>query len=200
MNTRIPRSIVVPPATISARRKNAGIGIIEVLVALVVVSFGVLGMASLQLTGMKHSSSGYNRSIAVLYAENLATRMRSNQLAVENLDYAGFDSDDGSLNCAAKPIPYCQATKNAAAQVCNSAEMAAFDLFSIACGTWTSANIAEGGVVDSLNSGSLVVNCLDGAACDDTSNYSIRISWDEGRSKGDLEGVDSKLVEVRFKP
>ena len=34
-------------------RKQQGVGIIEVLIALVVVSLGVLGMASLQLTGIK---------------------------------------------------------------------------------------------------------------------------------------------------
>ena len=57
--------------------RQSGVGIIEVLIALVVVSLGVLGMASLQLTGMKHSSSGYNRSMAVLFAENMASRMRA---------------------------------------------------------------------------------------------------------------------------
>ena len=63
-------------------RSQRGLGIIEVLVALVVVSFGVLGMASLQLTGMKHSSSGFNRSKALLFAENMATRMRINDAGV----------------------------------------------------------------------------------------------------------------------
>jgi len=33
-------------------KRQQGVGIVEVLVALVVVSLGVLGMASLQLTGM----------------------------------------------------------------------------------------------------------------------------------------------------
>jgi len=61
----------------------AGVGILEILVALVVVSIGVLGVAGLQLTGMKHSAGGYNRFKATLFAENLAARMRTNTLAVD---------------------------------------------------------------------------------------------------------------------
>ena len=50
------------------KKHQRGVGIIEVLVALVVVSLGVLGMANLQLTGIKHSNSGYNRAKALMVA------------------------------------------------------------------------------------------------------------------------------------
>jgi len=177
--------------------RQSGVGIIEVLIALVVVSLGVLGMASLQLTGMKHSSSGYNRSMAVLFAENMASRMRSNPAGISDANYAALDS--ATLNCATKPAPFCQATVNSAAQTCNAAEMATFDFYSIACGTITADGTPKDGIADLLNGGRLAVEC-DGAPCVENSGYTITINWSEGRTTTKDEEVDTKRVQVRFNP
>jgi len=176
---------------------QSGVGIIEVLIALVVVSLGVLGMASLQLTGMKHSSSGYNRSMAVLFAENMASRMRSNADGVVDTNYAGLDSSD--LNCSAMPAPFCQATVNNEAQTCNPAEMATFDFYSIACGTITADGAPKDGIADLLNGGRLQIDC-DDASCEANSGYTITINWNEGRTTTKDEQVDTKRVQVRFNP
>lgn len=175
-----------------------GVGIIEVLIALVVVSLGVLGMASLQLTGMKHSSSGYNRSMAVLFAENLATRMRSNPDSVEASHYAGYDSNQDA-NCAAPPANFCQASYLNPAVECTAEEMAAFDLYSIACGSIGSGGDAEDGIQDILNSGRLEVVC-DDDPCEDNSNYTVTITWNEGRTTTKDEAQDLKTVQLRFNP
>ena len=181
-----------------SRRHMSGVGIIEVLIALVLVSFGVLGMAGLQLTGMKQSSGGYNRAKATLYAENLAARMRSNLDGVEAFAYSSYDS--ATTNCAAKPNPYCQTNKTTAAQSCSSAQMAAFDLFSIACGNWSSAGKAEDGVSSSLANGRLQVSC-DDTPCELNSNYTVVISWDENMGHDGTETTASaKRVQVRFNP
>lgn len=177
--------------------RQKGIGIVEVMVALVVVSMGVLGMASLQLTGIKYTSSGYSRSLAVLFSENLAARMRSNQEAVSDFHYAGFDSD--TLNCNVIPVPFCQATFSSPAQLCDHQEMAVFDLYSSACGTLGSDNKPVDGVADSLADGRLQVEC-DDAPCVTTSNYTMTITWNEGRTTDDSESIDSKRVQVRFNP
>jgi len=178
--------------------RQSGVGIIEVLIALVVVSLGVLGMASLQLTGMKHSSSGYNRSMAVLFAENMASRMRSNADGVVDTSYAGLDSSD--LNCSAQPVPFCQVTvNNNTAQTCNPAEMATFDFYSIACGTITADGTPKDGIADLLNGGRLQIDC-DDATCEENSGYTITINWSEGRTTTKDEEVDTKRVQVRFNP
>ena len=178
--------------------RQSGVGIIEVLIALVVVSLGVLGMASLQLTGMKHSSSGYNRSMAVLFAENMASRMRSNAEGVKDQDYAGLSTTN--LSCAAAPpAPFCQATVNSDAEICTPAEMAEFDFYSIACGTITADGTPKDGVTDLLNGGSLLIQC-DDATCEENSGYTITINWNEGRTTTKDEQVDSKRVQVRFNP
>lgn len=176
----------------------AGVGILEVLVALVVVSIGVLGVAGLQLTGMKHSAGGYNRFQATLLAENLAARMRTNSEGVENGHYNAFDSAT-NINCQSKPSPYCQASGGGNAEGCNASEMAAFDFFSIACGNWSSDGSAKNGVLDELANGRLQVSC--DAPCDATSNYTVLITWDENtRVDGNEGSTSQKRVQVRFNP
>lgn len=178
-------------------RKQQGIGIIEVLIALVVVSLGVLGMASLQLTGIKHSSSGFNRSMAVLFTENLASRIRSNPDSVQATHYAGYDS--AGVNCNTRPAPFCQASIGVAAETCEPAEMAAFDLYSIACGSIGSDGEARDGVTNLLNAGRLQVQCAD-VPCESNSNYTLTITWNEGSTTTGQETEDIKTVQVRFNP
>jgi len=178
--------------------RQQGVGIVEVLVALVVVSLGVLGMASLQLTGMQHSSGGYNRSKALLYAEDIATRMRTNRTAIDGAtSFASYDS--GEEGCAARPSPYCQASVAGAAERCDATELAEFDLFTVACGDW-GPNGAEDGVIGSLPNGQLTVEC-DATDCIATSNYKINVSWTEGqRVTSDMNDTITRRVQMKMKP
>ena len=175
-----------------------GLGIIEVLVALVVVSFGVLGMASLQLTGMKHSSSGFQRSKALLFAENMATRMRINAAGIDAFDYSAFDSN--TTACNVQPVPYCQATVGGGVvPSCTASELAAFDLFSVSCGDWGSSG-ADKGVIGDLPTGRLQVGC-DDTPCTATSTYTITVSWIENRTTSrTADSTDTKRVQVRLRP
>ena len=106
-------------------KQQRGIGLIEVLVALLVVSVGVLGVAGLQLTGLQNSAGSFNRAKALLLAENMATRMRGNPQAVEDGLFESFDST--GISCAAAPTPYCQASSAGAGDSCTPAQVAAFD-------------------------------------------------------------------------
>jgi len=179
------------------KRRQSGLGIIEVLVALVVVSFGVLGMASMQLTGMKHSSGGFNRSKALLFAQSMATRIRINTVAADSQKYAGFDS--ASLNCDAPPTPYCQTRSGGGATpMCTTDELAAFDQFSVSCGDFGSDG-ADTGVIGSLPNGSLTVTCL-ATPCTSDSAYQVNVSWTEGRSRTNSDELVTRRVQVRLRP
>ena len=186
-----------PMSAGQSKSLQQGIGIIEVLIALVVVSLGVLGMASLQLTGMKHTSSGYNRSIAVLFSENLSSRMRSNPGSVNAGDYADYDSA-ADANCNVRPVPICQASVGVNAQSCTAEEMADFDLFSIACGSVNGDGEFVDGVTNTLNDGRVQVEC--DAPCGPASNYMVTITWNEGNTTSGEETQDLKTVQVRFNP
>ena len=183
-----------------ARRAQRGLGLLEVLIALVVVSFGVLGMAGLQLTGMKHSAGGFNRAKAVLLAENMATRMRINTPnGVLAAGYDGFDSAAAPTLCEARPMPYCQTSAAGAAGTCDAAELAAFDTFSVACGDWGDG-AAGSPIARALPAGKLRVLC-DDLPCRDDSIRTIEVEWEEGSTTStDPEKVDTRIVSVRLRP
>ncbi len=176
--------------------RQRGVGIIEVLIALLVVSIGVLGMAGLQLTGLQHSAGTFNRAKALMYAENMATRMRGNPPAVQRALFDNYNS--ASESCAARPAPYCQASANGAGASCTVDELARFDMAIVSCGDWGSGEPTQG-VVNSLPNGTLDIACDD--PCRPNSTYTVNVSWTEGqRITSDRDDVLVRQVQVRMRP
>jgi type IV pilus assembly protein PilV len=64
-------------------RTVAGFSLIEVLVALLVLSVGLLGLALLQATGLKFNNDSYMRTQATILAYDLIDRMRANKVAAD---------------------------------------------------------------------------------------------------------------------
>ncbi|MGB0664882.1 MAG: type IV pilus modification protein PilV [Pontibacterium sp.] len=93
---------------------QAGYTLIEVLIALVVISIGMLGMAGLQVSSLKQNQSAYMRSQATLLAYDIVDRMRANIAAVDNGDYFAATS---------KAVSTCSTTAG-----CSDSDMAATDL------------------------------------------------------------------------
>lgn len=60
-------------------RRQAGVSLIEVLVALFVLAFGMLGIAGMQTMAMKANQSAFERNAAVISASSIVERIRSNQ-------------------------------------------------------------------------------------------------------------------------
>lgn len=58
------------------RHRNAGFSLIEVLVAIVVLSFGLLGMVGLQAASLQANRDARLQSTAILLARDLAEAMR----------------------------------------------------------------------------------------------------------------------------
>lgn len=71
--------------------RQCGLSLIEAMVALLVISIGLLGIASLQATSMKQSGSSLNHSRAVWLAYDMADRIRVNEAAFAT--YAGLDTE-----------------------------------------------------------------------------------------------------------
>ncbi|MEH6550499.1 MAG: type IV pilus modification protein PilV [Pseudomonadales bacterium] len=67
-----------------------GMGLIEVLVALMVLAIGLLGMLNMQSKGLQFNQAGYYRSQALFLAEDIVERMRSNRDSINSyaVDYA----------------------------------------------------------------------------------------------------------------
>lgn len=185
----------------SASRQR-GLGIIEVLIALVVVSLGVLGVAGLQLSGMRHSAGSFHRTQALALAEDVAERMRLNGPGVEAGAYDGFDS--AALSCTAAPDPYCQQRGAGAAAACTTGELADFDLWIASCGEAGTAPSGQG-TRDALPEGRLRIAC-DDVPCVADSTRTISIEWNEGRSvvddpeTADPDAFDLRRVRMRLRP
>ena len=175
--------------------RQRGVGLIEVLVALIVISLGVLGMAGLQLTGMKQSTNGFNRAKAVMLAENMTTRMRINPVGVADGHYDGFDT--ATATCNTKPDPYCQAYEGTNAEMCDSEELADFDMFSVACGDWSGSS-ANGGVNDLLPADARMQVTCD-SPCVSTSNYALSVNWAESKNASSDETQSSQVL-MRLRP
>jgi type IV pilus assembly protein PilV len=67
--------------------RAGGFTLIEALVALVVLSIGLLGVAALQLSSLRSNHSSSLRSQATLLAYDIVDRMRANQSAATNGAY-----------------------------------------------------------------------------------------------------------------
>jgi type IV pilus assembly protein PilV len=65
----------------TSARHDRGFSLIEVLVALVVLSVGLLGLAALQSTATQFNTSAYTRSQATILAYDVADRIRANRQA-----------------------------------------------------------------------------------------------------------------------
>ncbi|WP_338845677.1 type IV pilus modification protein PilV [Massilia sp. W12] len=109
---------------IRRRRAQRGVSMVEVMVALVIAAFGLIGLAGLQITGLRYQKVAAYHGLASQYAAEMADRMRGNIAAVRA----------GSYNLAqtnyAPGEPAAPATRcDQAASNCTPAQMAAFDVY-----------------------------------------------------------------------
>ena len=93
-------------------RRQAGFTLVEVLIALVIMSIGMLGIAGLYLHSMQAGSTSLFRHHAVTLAGDVADRIRANPRAGAAYAMAG-----GNHNCVGAGID------------CTPEEMAANDIF-----------------------------------------------------------------------
>jgi type IV pilus assembly protein PilV len=64
---------------VSAHKRQKGFGLIEVLVSLLIVSVGLLGIASLQIVALKNVGSSMERSQAVIQTYSYMDLLRANK-------------------------------------------------------------------------------------------------------------------------
>jgi len=90
-------SILRPSVALSLER---GVGLIEVLVAIIVLSIGLLGLAGLQASGMRVGQSSIHRSQAAQLAYDMVDRIRVNAPHATLYSHALVDA---LPNCSAAP-------------------------------------------------------------------------------------------------
>lgn len=106
----------------SASKPAAGYSLIEVLVAVLVLSLGILGVAALQLAGLGYTQGAYQSSQATAVASDLIDRMRTNPGAVSG---GAFDDLELDVESApALPDPGCSTDPSG----CSPTQLARFDI------------------------------------------------------------------------
>lgn len=114
------------PSTTLNRSK--GFSLVEVLVALLVLSIGLLGLAMLQVQGMKYNTNSYQRTQATLLAYDIIDRIRANKV--------GADAGSYCLNVTASATAPCETNAVVAVNDCGTttggctsyAELAKYDI------------------------------------------------------------------------
>ena len=138
----------------SMNRKETGFTLLEVLVAIVVLSLGLLGLAGLQAATLRNNQIAYYRAIAIQQTYDMADRIRANQKGAKEGDYDALDTT----------IP---ADPDCVANVCSAANMAVADH-----SQWNNNNARM------LPAGTGAVVSAGGGAFD------ITVSWNENTEAG----------------
>jgi type IV pilus assembly protein PilV len=148
--------------------RQGGFSLIEALIGFLILSIGMLGIASLQATSLKAGKTSAYNSVAMLKVEELFESIRANPSAVALAAYAAAGGGAGADNG-------CSGTKN-----CNEAELAAEDVY------WWKQNITAG-----LPSGATTsVAVVAAAAPSKLTTVTVTVNWDE-RDK-DAAGSSAK--------
>ncbi|GAA4819547.1 type IV pilus modification protein PilV [Marinicella pacifica] len=90
------------------KNKDDGFTLLEVLIAIVVFSFGLLGIAGMMTISVRNNHNGYLRSQANFLAENMLDRMRANPNGLWNSFYAGTATPGATACDLATPCNYQQ--------------------------------------------------------------------------------------------
>jgi type IV pilus assembly protein PilV len=149
-----------------------GFSLVEVMVALVVISIGMLGIAKMQALALSSTGTAKMRSLASIEAASLASTLRADRnywsaitanLRVDVSSTGAVSSvQDATLN--AVPASHC----TSAVAPCTSAQVAAQDL-----NDWAQTLIAV------LPAGSAVVQCNVDATAANPVTCSIQLTWNE---------------------
>lgn len=165
--------------------RHAGFTLLEVLIALIIVSIGLLGVAAMQASTLKNAGSSKYRSAAISLTADMADRMRANLEGVVEGNMAvntGYNRPRTALADAAYTTPNaaCRSTG------CLPAAMALDDL-----GSWQqrlATSLPRGTGVVCIDSGTLGAPTFDGTTinpqCDGIGTmFAIKVFWLDNRSE-----------------
>lgn len=89
---RTPSNNRMEPCKAKHGYRQQGFTLLEVLVAIVVISLGLLGLAGLQVVSLNNNQTAYYRSIATQQAYDMADRVRANLAGVKANEYNNLDN------------------------------------------------------------------------------------------------------------
>lgn len=108
------------------RLHEQGFTLLEVLVALLVLSIGLLGLALLQTTSLRLNTESYSRTQATLLAYDIIDRMRANPAGRAS---GAYDVAEAAANTKISTYQGCKtAGCNCDSTACDAGNLALYDL------------------------------------------------------------------------
>ena len=162
-----------------------GFTLLEVLIAVVVLSFGLMGLAGIQAVGVRNTHSANLRTLAVQQAYDMADRMRANADGVKS---GLYNSLTATVPATIPADPGCISTG------CSNALLRDYDQR-----IWNLNNAAM------LPSGTGGVVAVAGTMAPNSA-YIITVMWDDYRTGvagvgcGGNPAVDLTCFQVTFRP
>lgn len=178
---------MIPRHSIVTRRGHSGFSLVEVLVALFVISIGLLGVAKLEALAYSSTGTASVRSLAAIEAASLASAMRANRAywsvasaATAQITIAGttVTSGDAAFDALVTGGPNCTVT-GAAASACSASpvDLAAYDI-----ANWATA------LKQALPNDGAVITCATAAP---PINCTINVTWNEKTVAINKQGVNA---------
>jgi type IV pilus assembly protein PilV len=177
-------------------RRAAGFTMLEILISIVIIAFGLLGIAGLQAYALKHNHSASLRLTATTLAADMIDRMKANPAGV----FGNLSTAEGQYN---KPEPADYTTQVAgcteAGGACTPADLAQNDRFE-----WQTrvALLLPGGVGIVCRDSTPTDGEPNGAGCDNLGdvNYVIKIWWTDHRTTRAGANPERQLFWTSFNP
>ena len=170
-------------ATAISRHTQCGVTLLENMVALLVISVGLLGFAGMQAFTLHGGANATYRQIAMQQVHEMADRIRANPAAYYTVDVKGNYPNEYH-GVIANALPSAPPT-NCRTDSCTAADLAAFDIYE-----WQTANntllpgdhSAAGGYIVGVNlteplpSGAPIL--LSGTGSPPRQRFAIAVRWD----------------------
>lgn len=176
---------------------HRGVGLIEILISLFVISIGMLGLVGLQFSVSTSNQDAYVKSQATIILESLADRIRVNRqyqnrdddsnpvrdltdnayTSIANYNFRNLSScDDKEFECFCETVPSaitnCRDESGTDAALCSADQMAVFDAYETSC--------MAAAVMDNMEIGVTALNAvpdLSGDPVPPNSILTLYVAW-----------------------
>jgi type IV pilus assembly protein PilV len=163
------------------RKRIAGFSLIEVLIALVILSIGLLGIAAMVSESLKSKDSSYYRTQALDMASEIVDRMRANRAsALAN----AYDATTWGAVPGSAPSGYCKGSS----AVCTGTDMA-------------SSDVAEwqheiGALLPAFPSGTLAQGEIATSSVAEMTQVQVSIEWYDRRANQAVNNATSSAAPI----